>query len=241
MRLGRALITICLVAGVALLAYNASRITQQHRSAQAHAAVSASLRDDRLISRRGGHDVDSSSFNFPPHESGRPASTTPSRCLAKPVSSAGQRPLELLPLCSDGTAACSITRRAAEHSVLVLSGAAGERSEALRARLIGARAAVDPTQLVLVALDGAARQLAADLGVAWWAAEAVPQSEAGREAGADPTGPSAQWRAAAALLRAGCAVVVGGPHVLWLGSPFSSVGRDVDHLPNMAGTSGWSS
>ena len=94
---------------------------------------------------------------------------------------------------------------------------------------------------VLVALDGAARQLAADLGVAWWAAEAVPQSEAGREAGADPTGPSAQWRAAAALLRAGCAVVVGGPHVLWLGSPFSSVGRDVDHLPNMAGTSGWSS
>ena len=80
-------------------------------------------------------------------------------------------------------------------------GGGAQSLESLRLRLLAAREAA-PGQVLLLALDAPARDLAHALGVGWWLVPTRLESAAAAEA--------AHWRAAALLLRAGCSVVRSG-------------------------------
>ena len=86
------------------------------------------------------------------------------------------------------------------------------------ARIAMAREAAGRSHLLVVAADDRAARLAERLGVAWWR---PPLGTAAPLA-------SLQWGAAAALLRAGVAVVLGDASVVWRASPFAHLSRDAD-------------
>ena len=100
----------------------------------------------------------------------------------------------MAPLTGDAPLACT--------SAPACPGGGGAQSlESLRLRLLAAREAA-PGQVLLLALDAPARDLAHSLGVGWWFVPTRLESAAAAEA--------AHWRAAALLLRAGCSVVRSG-------------------------------
>ena len=171
-------------------------------------------------------------FWLPPQPESIPRLTSPvSGCGPAPGKTPNQRAPVLLgrgeesALCASASGeqrtACTIAAAALEGELLLLVGTASQSLESLRLRLTGARAAAGG-QLLLVALDAPARDVAQRLGVAWWMIEppAPLESAAAVEA--------AHWRAAELLLRAGCSVVRSGGGVLWVASPFAHLSRDVD-------------
>ena len=156
-------------------------------------------------------------FWLPPLDGVRAAKTV-SGCA--PAPGPKQRKLEAVPLTpcqSTDETACALASNAPERSLLVLSLDASAVSDKKRTqRLMAARDAVAPGQLIVIVVDANAAQHLQSIGVGWWR---LPST----------TSPLvAQWRAAALLLRAGCSVVVGGSRIKWNGSPFSHLYNDVD-------------
>ena len=101
---------------------------------------------------------------------------------------------------------------------MLLVAARGDALARDGARIAMAREAAGRSHLLVVAADDRAARLAERLGVAWWR----PPLET-----AAPLA-SLQWGAAAALLRAGVAVVLGDASVVWRASPFAHLSRDAD-------------
>ena len=101
---------------------------------------------------------------------------------------------------------------------MLLVAARGDALARDGARIAMAREAAGRSHLLVVAADDRAARLAERLGVAWWR----PPLET-----AAPLA-SLQWGAAAALLRAAVAVVLGDASVVWRASPFAHLSRDAD-------------
>ena len=138
-------------------------------------ALAAAATDGELLLLSGGHLLRSLSHALRSH-----ALTTAAHSMA--------------PLTGHAPLACT--------SAPACPGGGGAQSlESLRLRLLAAREAA-PGQVLLLALDAPARDLAHSLGVGWWFVPTRLESAAAAEA--------AHWRAAALLLRAGCSVVRSG-------------------------------
>ena len=118
---------------------------------------------------------------------------------------------------------CTIAARAPDRSILLLVSMPGVAPKAsdLEAQIRAARDAVQPGQLLLVAMDAAAATLAQSMNVGWYR----PRTS-GR--GGIRAALAAQWRTASLLVRAGCTVVVSSAHVRWVASPFPHLSRDAD-------------
>ena len=101
---------------------------------------------------------------------------------------------------------CTIAARAPDRSILLLVSMPGVAPKAsdLEAQIRAARDAVQPGQLLLVAMDAAAATLAQSMNVGWYR----PRTS-GR--GGIRAALAAQWRTASLLVRAGCTVVVSPP------------------------------
>ena len=138
-------------------------------------ALAAAATDGELLLLSGGHLLRSLSHALRSH-----ALTTAAHSMA--------------PLTGHAPLACT--------SAPACPGGGGAQSlESLRLRLLAAREAA-PGQVLLLALDAPARDLAHSLGVGWWFVPTRLESAAAAEA--------VHWRAAALLLRAGCSVVRSG-------------------------------
>ncbi len=199
---------------------------QEHQAQAAGPTTTAPSSEPAAAAAAG-----SEAFWLPPSSAAASSTAPVSGCGPAPGNPKSQRAPVLLergsqnPGCASATGvqqvACKLAAAAVDGEVLLLAGTGKQSLEALRLRLLAAREAARG-QLLLLALDAPARELAQRLGVGWWAMPpAWPlDSLAAVEA--------AHWAAAAHLLRAGCAVVRSGQGVLWLASPFAHLSRDVD-------------
>ena len=133
---------------------------------------------------------------------------------ARAAGAAARCAATLAPLAAD---ACALAQQFKEGEVLLVA-ARGDALARDGARIAMAREAAGRSHLLVVAADDRAARLAERLGVAWWR----PPLET-----AAPLA-SLQWSAAAALLRAGIAVVLGDASVVWRASPFAHLSRDAD-------------
>jgi len=159
------------------------------------------------------------------------------RCGPAPGPAAQQEPLALLAkpatcaasLAGDAASACRLaaSRIGTRGELLVIGasdgGGTAEELAALARRLLLARRAVG-SRLLLVATSAEQAELASQLNIGWWRLPPAPSAHGAT---------SALWRAAAALLRSGLAVVVssdapGRPGALWAADPFAHLSRDVD-------------